>query len=220
MDLFGTALNDHFHDRSKGPLMVCADEFEEPLDVGFYFSETPEEFELEMFKYLKGRILDVGCGAGRILGYLQKQGFDASGFDISPLAIRTCDERGIAKARIGSHDDDDQGGIYDTILFMNRTVGTAGSLEGVEALLKRCRSWCAPDGVLIFDSLEVRPEKANAGPGLWRHVLHFRYGGVVGDEWPYVHFGAGIAEGLLRKTGWRRLHTVTSGDRYAMVCGK
>lgn len=199
--------------------MVCADEFEEPLDVGFYLAETPEQFELDMFKHLKGRILDVGCGAGRILKYLQKKGCDASGFDVSPLAIRTCEERGIGKAR-GSHEDEDQGGVYDVILFMNRTIGTAGSLDGVEALLGRCRSWCAPDGVLIFDSLEIMPEKANAGPGLWRHILHFEYGGAAGDPWPYVHFTSGVAEVLLKKTGWRRLHAVTSGDRYALVCGK
>jgi 2-polyprenyl-3-methyl-5-hydroxy-6-metoxy-1,4-benzoquinol methylase len=37
-------------------------------------------------QFVKGRVLDVGCGAGRHSLYLQEKGFDVLGTDISPLA--------------------------------------------------------------------------------------------------------------------------------------
>ena len=56
--------------------------------------------EKKALRYVKGRILDIGCGAGRIALYLQKKGFDALGVDISPLAIRVCKLRGLKKASV------------------------------------------------------------------------------------------------------------------------
>jgi 2-polyprenyl-3-methyl-5-hydroxy-6-metoxy-1,4-benzoquinol methylase len=40
-------------------------------------------------KYVKGRVLDIGCGAGRHSLYLQRKGFDVLGIDMSPYAIKT-----------------------------------------------------------------------------------------------------------------------------------
>src|SRR5213594_2333266 len=40
-------------------------------------------------KYARGRVLDIGCGAGRHSIYLQWKGLDVLGIDISPYAIRT-----------------------------------------------------------------------------------------------------------------------------------
>jgi 2-polyprenyl-3-methyl-5-hydroxy-6-metoxy-1,4-benzoquinol methylase len=34
-------------------------------------------------------VLDVGCGSGRVVKYLQEKGFEVSGIDISELAIET-----------------------------------------------------------------------------------------------------------------------------------
>ena len=39
---------------------------------------------------LRGRVLDLGCGAGRITGYLSAQGGDVLGIDISPAMIEFC----------------------------------------------------------------------------------------------------------------------------------
>src|SRR3984957_16876556 len=38
-------------------------------------------------RYVRGRTLDIGCGAGRHSLYLQEKGLDVIGIDSSPLAI-------------------------------------------------------------------------------------------------------------------------------------
>lgn len=39
--------------------------------------------EKRALRYVRGRVLDIGCGAGRISLYLQKKGFDVLGVDTS-----------------------------------------------------------------------------------------------------------------------------------------
>src|SRR2546428_13490330 len=62
-----------------------------------YFNEYGlwPEHEKEAIKLVKGRTLDIGCGAGRVALYLQKNGLLATGIDVSPLAIKICRVRGL-----------------------------------------------------------------------------------------------------------------------------
>ena len=47
-----------------------------------------------------GRVLDVGCGAGRVGLHLQAQGYEVVGIDNSPLAVEVCRRRGVKDARL------------------------------------------------------------------------------------------------------------------------
>jgi SAM-dependent methyltransferase len=49
------------------------------------------------------RILDAGCGTGANLAALEQMGFrNAEGFDLSPIALEFCRQRGLTKVREGS----------------------------------------------------------------------------------------------------------------------
>lgn len=63
-------------------------------------TEKPSIAVVKVVDYLKeqnipirGKLLDIGCGTGRNSNWLAKQGFEVTGIDISPIAIKKATER-------------------------------------------------------------------------------------------------------------------------------
>jgi len=97
-----------------------------------YFSEYEEWpiHEKGAMEFVKGRVLDIGCGAGRHSLYLQKKGFDVLGIDKSPLAIEVCKLRGLKKAKIMSIEDVNfKPNSFDIIIMMGNNFGLFGSFQ-------------------------------------------------------------------------------------------
>ena len=87
----------HYHSRGSGQYIVeRSDGFLDILETGPLFQghEDWQDYEKEAMNSVKGRVLDVGCGAGRHAIYLQNKGFDVLGTDISPLAIEVAKRGG------------------------------------------------------------------------------------------------------------------------------
>ena len=94
-DAFGRALVDWARGGTDPEIYERDDGF---LDIG----AGPELFlaeyrnwpssERQAMRFVRGRVVDVGCGAGRVALYLQHRGFDVVGLDSSPLAAgqRVC----------------------------------------------------------------------------------------------------------------------------------
>ena len=218
--LFGEALTDLYDGQPKGCFVVSDETGDHPLGLAFYLTATPDTHEREALQHARGRILDVGCGAGRILKHLQDEGADASGFDIDPMLIALCKRRGISKVSVESYDNLSRFAPMDTILFLNRTICTAGSLSRVESLLSQCHQCCSCNSVLIFDSVEVRPEMSNVQPGVMRNALRFKYAGHAGEPFDRIYFTSNVAEDMIRKTGWFCQKIIRDRDVYAMVCSR
>src|SRR5271154_1291736 len=51
--------------------------------------------ERKSIRFMRGRVMDVGCGAGRVALELQRRGLDVVGLDASPLASRAAKLRGV-----------------------------------------------------------------------------------------------------------------------------
>ena len=95
-------------------------------------------------------VLDVGCGAGRHSLYLQGKGFDVTGIDISPLAIKVCRLRGLHKVKNMSIAEVGKFGpnSFDTIIMMGNNFGLFGSRDGAKSLLKRSLNITAIQGLI------------------------------------------------------------------------
>ena len=55
--------------------------------------------ERQAMRYVRGRVLDVGCGPGRVALHVQERGHEVVGIDTSPLAIEVARKRGAKDVR-------------------------------------------------------------------------------------------------------------------------
>ena len=101
------------------------------------FAQWPEP-ERHAMRLVRGiRVLDVGCGAGRVSLHLQRRGMRVTAIDNSPLAIRTARKRGVRDARLLAFQDV---GIlprntFDTVVMFGNNFALFGSCSRAEKLL-------------------------------------------------------------------------------------
>ena len=107
-------------------------------------------------RYTRGRILDIGCGAGRHSLYLQGKGLDVLGIDNSPLAIEVCKLRGLENTEVKSINQiNSRLGVFDTILMLGNNFGLFGSFEGTRRLLKRFSRLTSKNGRIIAETNDI-----------------------------------------------------------------
>jgi 2-polyprenyl-3-methyl-5-hydroxy-6-metoxy-1,4-benzoquinol methylase len=86
-DAFGRALLDHLNGHDAHSIIERDDGFVD-LDGGpaVYFEDYPKwaTIERRAMRYVRGDVLDIGCGAGRVALYLQERGHEVTGIDVSP----------------------------------------------------------------------------------------------------------------------------------------
>lgn len=133
-DAYGHQLYDFFKGRQVVEVVERDDGFIGPSRIypKYYLSEYKDwsPREKRAARYVKGRILDIGCGGGRWSLYLQKKGHDVLGIDISPFAVKVCKLRGLRNVMVKSISEvDSRMGRFDTILMIGNNFGLFGGLN-------------------------------------------------------------------------------------------
>lgn len=120
-----------------------------------YFSEYVNwaQHEKRAMEFVKGRVLDIGCGAGRHSLYLQKRGFDVLGIDNSPLATEICKLRGLKKANVMPIENMNfKPGSFDTIIMMGNNFSLFSSFKKARRLLKRFHRMTSSNALIIAET--------------------------------------------------------------------
>ena len=162
-DAFGHELYDYFMSNEEGQDIFEIGERDDghiavSAATAGYFREYKDwvPHMRKAMRYAKGRILDIGCGAGRHSLYLQGKGLNVLGIDNSPLAVEVCRLRGLRNAEVKSIDQIDSGlGVFDTILMLGNNFGLFGSFEGARRLLKRFSRITSKNGRIIAETNDV-----------------------------------------------------------------
>jgi len=97
MDIFGKALM-AFYEGDPTPCNIQRDDgYTRVHDLALYFRvyEDWPDYEKSALEYVRGRVLDIGCGAGRHALYLQEKNFEVVAVDASPLAVEVARLRGV-----------------------------------------------------------------------------------------------------------------------------
>lgn len=158
-DVLGTALKAYYFDKNtKDKLFTnssISEQDELPLNYLFRsFKEMPV-LEQKALALAKGKILDVGCGAGNHALYLQDQKKNVKGIDISKGAIEVAKDRGLKHTEINNIYDFKSEEKYDTILVLMNGTGICGKLDKLADFLTHLSSFLNPSGQILIDSSDV-----------------------------------------------------------------
>ncbi|MCA9502954.1 MAG: class I SAM-dependent methyltransferase [Spirochaetaceae bacterium] len=186
------------HHRSARPRRVHATRadgvlFEIETEEYFTLEGTLAELDRAALERCRGRVLDVGAGAGRHALALQG-GLEVVAIDVSPLCTALCRERGVRDARtldVMRLEADASLGRFDTILFGMQTIGVAGGTLALERLLGRLRHRLEPGGGILADSSALREpwegDATDRSASRGEIVLSTRYRGWRGEPFPWLY---------------------------------
>ena len=156
-DLFGKAILDFQTNNSPEDILTETNISEaDEMSVAYLFRDYKEmpKIEKKAMQMAKGKILDVGCGAGSHSLYLQGQGHEVTAIDISANAIKACHLRGIKNARVENLLDI-KNETFDTILLLMNGTGIFGTLSETSKYLQKLKSLLNPDGQILIDSSDI-----------------------------------------------------------------
>jgi ubiquinone/menaquinone biosynthesis C-methylase UbiE len=196
--------NDGYMDISSGPESYFSE-----------FNEWPEH-QRNAMNYAKGNVLDIGCGAGRHSLYLQKQGFNITGIDQSPLAIKVCKQRGIKNllnisiSEIRTFNSNS----FDTILMLGNNFGLFGSFKRAKILLKTMNRITSPQAYIIAESndpyqtdisehLDYQKMNLNRGRMAGQLRIRIRFRKYVGKWFDYLLVSKNEMKEILKNSGWK-----------------
>ena len=161
-DPMGAAIWDYFHSGQAQRLVVQSSMFEDdelPAHCLFRAEAEMPAWEQTALLLCRGRVLDIGAGAGCHSLVLQERGLDVTAIDISPLSVKTMRERGVQRAFAADVMDGacaEVTGPFDTLLLLMNGLGISGRLHRLPQFLSRLKELLAPDGQILADSSDIR----------------------------------------------------------------
>ena len=158
-DAFGHGIYDQYHGIVVEEVIERDDGYVDvSLGPASYLSEYddwPKHVQRAM-RYAKGSVLDIGCGGGRHALYLQNKGLNVLGIDNSPMALKTCKERGLKDTRLMDITRiSSKLGRFDTMLMMGNNFGLFASVKRARRLLGRMHRMTPDDARIIAESMDV-----------------------------------------------------------------
>jgi len=167
-DLFGQALLDYQNGNYTEDLITSTSISEDdvlPLPYLFRDFNNMPLLERSALQMAKGKVLDVGCGAGSHSLYLQEKGLDVKAIDISKGAIKVCKARGITNTKLLSILDEIE--AFDTILLLMNGSGVFEDLANMPKYLIQLKQLLKPDGQILIDSSDIKYMYEDDDGGFW-----------------------------------------------------
>lgn len=153
MDLFAEALW-QFHQTGDADLWIERDDgYLARENVRWYFT-TWRDFpahERGALEWARGRVLDIGCGAGRHALYLQRCGLRVTAVDVSPQIVQLARTRGVRDVRVVNACArlPFRTGEFDTVVLFGNNLGIAGTERKLAVLLRELHRVTSPRGRIL-----------------------------------------------------------------------
>lgn len=214
-DAFGAALLDcHRGDLAETPVywQPGTDETEDAR-VERYFDPPTERSDLErdLVERCRGRVADLGCGAGRHARYLQARGRTVVAADASPGAVAVARDRGVERAVVSDlRAPPLADGSVDSVLVFGTQVAAADSPDAQRDALRAFARTAGDDGLAVVDQFDPTHPGASdlfgyrdhPDPGFGRREFGVAYRGER-DRLSMLHASPDRMRELVADTPWR-----------------
>lgn len=215
-DAVGQAILAFYEGRKSFEVVEREDGYFDVTFPKLYFEDFEgwREHEKEAIEYAKGRVLDIGCGAGRHCLYLQKKGLNVLGIDKSPLAVKVCRLREVKNAKLMPIEHIDfKPKSFNTILLLGNNFALFGAPEKARRLLRHFYRITSEDGLIIAEAVDPfgtdNPaqrkhydlnKKRGKLSGQWR--IRIRFKNYASKWFDYLQVSKPEMKEILKGTGW------------------
>jgi SAM-dependent methyltransferase len=202
-DIFGKAITAYYENADETDITVHSPDFDDDvIPVPYLFRNFKEMPKLEQkaLQLCRGRVLDVGCGAGSHSLYLQEErNLEVVGIDTSAGAIEICRKRGISDARNTAFEELSEE-KFDTILLLMNGTGIVGKMKFLDRFFERLKDLLSIDGQVLIDSSDlIYLFDADEDGGVWvdsskgyygELTYRLSYKGKISEsfDWLYLDF--------------------------------
>ena len=166
-------------------------------------------------RFARGRILDVGAGAGRVSLHFQEKGHEVVAIDASAGAVEVCRRRGVRDARLCRIEDVDESlGVFDTVVMYGNNLGLLSSKTKAPRILRRLHRITSDRARILGECLD--PYEGAAPEHLAYHEhnrrrgrmggqirIRIRYRDLATPWFEYLFLSEAELRELLQGTGWR-----------------
>jgi SAM-dependent methyltransferase len=236
-DAYGALLK-AFHESGEGVEIIERDDgliSASRFGPKIYFAPLQNWFKNERaaIRFARGRVLDVGAGAGRVALHLQQRGQTVVAIDNSPGAVEVMRRRRVRDARaIAIEDLGPELGTFDSVVMFGNNIGLLGGRTKGRRLLRRLHESTSDRGRIVGSSLRVydtdnpdhlafheRNRRRGRMGGQLR--LRVRFGLLASPWFDYLMLPPDELEELAKPTGWTIVRVIDGdGPLYSAVLEK
>jgi SAM-dependent methyltransferase len=192
----------------------------------FFYPEGLPQIDKIAVAHCRGKVLDVGAGAGSHSLAIQARGLDVTSIDISAKAVEVMRRRGCRKAKVGDVFDSYPEPFETILVILN--IGIVQNPDGLKRFLKLLETTMTDDGQLITDSIDPRNSldesyrnyaRAKASKGFYfgERTLRFEYKDKISDWFEWMHIDPETLRSHVEAAGYSMKHLGEDGKRYLVA---
>lgn len=237
-DVFGRALLDWAKGGTQIEVLEREDGFtQEGAGPDVYlasFREWPA-CERQAIRHVRGQVLDIGCGAGRVALELQRRHLKVVGLDASSNAAQAAKLCGVREVWCATlHNVRERIESFDTLVLFGNNFGIFANPANAHRQLSMLARHTKGDAKIVVESTSsyfggapamTRPYYAQnllrgRAPGQVR--VRYRYDNLKGQWFDWLYVSPREMRHILRGTGWRqeRILGTTRNEPYVAILSK